>query len=125
MPLESQHIDQAERNESCFQSMSGLNPRQFTDWEVITLFYSALHYVEAYLARNGIDHPHSKKHAHRETEMLKHADLDVIVMNYLSLHDYSQNARYEIQSFSEAEVEMLLQDEYLPIRENIRALLGR
>ena len=124
MPSESQHLQQADRNESCFQSLSGLNPSRFTEWEVITLFYSALHYVEAYLARNGHMFPHPKKHAERTSELLRHPDLDPIVENYLSLHDYSENARYETQSFSEAEVDMLHQAEYLPIRDNICSLLG-
>ena len=124
MPSESQHLNQADRNESCFQSLTSLNPSRFTEWEVVTLFYSALHYMEAYLARNNKINPHPKKHAQRKTEISRHAELDSIVENYFSLHDYSANARYELQTFSEAEVAMLHQDEYLPIRESIRALLG-
>ena len=125
MPSESQHLSQADRNEDCFQSLTGLDPSRFTDWEVVTLFYSALHYVEAYLARNGVIHPHPKRHAHREEEMVRHAELDAITENYLSLRNYSQDARYELHTFSADEVAMFHQDEYLPIRENIRALLGR
>ena len=125
MPAESQHLNQADRNESCFQSLSRLGPSRFTEWEVITLFYSALHHIEAYLARNGIDFPHPLKHAERRSEMVRHPDLDPILENYFSLHDYSEDARYNLVPFSESQVELLHRDQYLPIRETVGFLLGR
>lgn len=124
MPSEGRHIGQAHRNELCYESLSALNPTRFTEWEVITLFYSALHYLEAYLARNGIDYPHPEKHGERKTEISKHSALDSIFANYLSLHDYSENARYNLTSYSEAEVAMLRDDEFVPIRDSILLLLG-
>lgn len=125
MPSEARHIEQADRNEQCSESLSRLNPTRFTEWEVTTLFYSALHYLEAYLARNGIEYRHPKKHSERKDELAKHPELDSIATNYLSLHDYSENARYELASYSEAEVAMLRDDEFVPIRDEIRSLLGR
>ena len=124
MASESGHLEQADRNERCSEALSGLNPTRFTEWEVTTLFYSALHYLEAYLARNGIDYRHPKKHSQRKNELANHAELDSIVMNYLSLQDYSENARYELASYSEAEVAMFRDDEFVPIRDEIRLLLG-
>jgi len=124
MASQAKHVEQADRNFQCSEALANLNPVRFTDWEVTTLFYSALHYVEAYLAGSGIDYPHPKKHSQRKDELANRSALDSIALNDRSLHDYSENARYELAMYSEAEVAMLRDDEFVPIRDEILSLLG-
>ena len=64
---------------------------QYRDWEVITLFYSALHLVERYCEVHGITIP--KSHNEREETVSKW--LDFIIVDYLNLYTLSKNARYE------------------------------
>jgi hypothetical protein len=51
MPEASAHIEKAKHNEKFAVAVRGLNT-EFLDWVVTAYFYSALHYLEAYLAAN-------------------------------------------------------------------------
>ena len=57
MPTLNQHLSQAESNERFAEGITAL-PTRFPDWEIIALFYSALHYADAFLATQEI-HPGS------------------------------------------------------------------
>lgn len=68
--------------------------RTFLDWEVITLFYAAMHYVHAYFATKGI---HPKAHVTpdcRGTNDLVLAELSHIAREYIQLYELSRGARY-------------------------------
>jgi hypothetical protein len=123
MPDEDSHLQQAHRNEQCYQALTSINPSRFADWEVTTLFYSALHYTEALCARYGSDYPHPTSHSERKKELANQVDLDTFD-NYCSLHDHSEEARYNTIPFSEDEVAYLHEDYYLPIRDTVMQLLG-
>jgi len=71
----------------------GSNPAKFCDWELTTLFYSALHYVDSYLSNAfGIDlvlnHDDRKRHV---TSFLPQ-----INKNYKILYYLSRDARYNL-----------------------------
>jgi hypothetical protein len=57
MPEASAHIDKAEHNEKFAVAVRGLGT-EFLDWVATAYFYSALHYLEAYLAANPIENTH-------------------------------------------------------------------
>jgi hypothetical protein len=62
----------------------------FPDWEVIALFYSALHYVDSFLAgQYGID---PEDHSDREDHIM--TLIQIIEKNYRLLHHLSEDARY-------------------------------
>jgi len=48
MPNKQSHLDQAQINEKAYQYLGGAEP-PFVDWQVTSLFYAALQYVDAYL----------------------------------------------------------------------------
>jgi len=62
MPNEITHRRQAEQNERLARGLILLSP-QLMDWGVTACFYTALHLVDAYLARGNI---HPRNHAERE-----------------------------------------------------------
>lgn len=69
----------------------GTNPFKFCDWELITLFYSALHYVDSYLSNAfGIDTILN----HDDRKRYVTSFLPQIKKIYLTLYYLSRDARY-------------------------------
>lgn len=62
----------------------------FADWELITLFYSALHYVDCYLDQAQSIHPIR----HRDRTDYVMSFLPVIENDYRILRHLSEDARY-------------------------------
>lgn len=63
----------------------------FKDWEVITLFYSALHLIETYFANHG---PYVPKR-HEDRENLVEQFLNPIYDVYSKLYIICKKARYD------------------------------
>lgn len=53
MPLRDDHLNQAQHN---LEFTESLDPTKYSDWIATGLFYTALHYVDAFLATKG-HHP--------------------------------------------------------------------
>jgi hypothetical protein len=88
LPTKEDHLAQAEHNE--FFSSELDNP--FFDWKLTGIFYTALQYVDAYLATQGFhppDHGERTKHVHGD------AKLKPIRLDYRDLKNESRTARYE------------------------------
>lgn len=64
----------------------------FRDWEIITLFYSALHLIESYLRDHG--HPIIPK-SHQTRENLVKQYLNDIFESYSALYILCKTARYD------------------------------
>lgn len=60
------------------------------------LFYSALHYIDAYLSGKGL---HPSDHKVRDDEIANNGCLSDIFKDYRRLKDLSRAARYEIAEF--------------------------
>jgi hypothetical protein len=88
LPSETDHVLKAEHNEF-FVSQTD-NP--FFDWKLTGIFYSALHYVDAYLATMGI---HPPSHAIRLGHVRTDPKLTTIRRDYRELLNESRTARYE------------------------------
>ncbi len=65
MPEASAHIEKAKHNEKFAVAVRGLST-EFLDWVVTAYFYSALHYLEAYLAANPME-KHPSSHGERQS----------------------------------------------------------
>lgn len=65
------------------------------------MFYTALHYVEAYLATKRI---HSGSHPIRDSNINRDSVLRAIYPDYRDLKDESRTARYDVVKFSEQDV---------------------
>ena len=88
-----EHLAKARRNESLLEDLSNL-PTRYTEWEVTVMFYSALHFVSAFLATLG-EHPEN----HHQRKKLV-AQLTRIAAEYEDLREASNEARYDFVEFS-------------------------
>ena len=99
MPDPEPHIEKAKRNlEFARKGIKG----DYVEWVVIAEFYSAIHYIEAKLARLG---KHSESHVQRYQMMLddsKNFTKDCLT-NYKSLEALSRKARYTVDKIDDNE----------------------
>ena len=116
MPTLQQHIGQAIRNEEFADTISGLQTR-FTQWEITALFYSVLHYVDAFLATHE-HHPSS----HRERRRLV-AQFTSLQRENEKQYDLSIKARYATSEFTSQDIERLKAGDFRTLKEGITALL--
>ena len=118
MASQSQHEDQAQRNEKFFQSLDkteSINRERI----VTAAFYAALHWIEAYYDNQyGL---HSRNHSTRN-QMVRRSQLP-ISRKYLYLYDVSCQARYLLHRFSEEEVDDLINLAYQPIKDFVQDVL--
>jgi len=84
------HLLKSTNSKEASEYLKEKNP-YYRDWEVITLFYSALHLVERYCEVHSIPIP--KNHKSREDVVV--GWLKDISVDYLNLYQLSKNARYE------------------------------
>jgi len=83
---------------------------EFVDWDVTTLFYSALHYADAILSRT-YNAPDFNNHDDRESFMRRNNI--PFYSPYRQLREASQKARYDCEnynSFNEKELKRLRSD---------------
>ena len=84
------HLAQAERVEAFLTTLRGGSP--YREWVVIAWFYSALHYVEAFLVTKSAVY---RNHDLRRAEMRRHEETRAILADYQQLHEAAGEARYE------------------------------
>jgi hypothetical protein len=117
VPDRASHIDQAERNERLSLGLEGTTD---TDWAVTTLFYAAVHLVDACLAP-GL---HPREHRDRRDFVRLRADLRPIRTYYRELEDRSRDARYECVPFTQRAVVTLRSRSFEPLKRHLRSVLG-
>ena len=100
MPSKDDHLAKAEHNER-FAQQFDIGNSPYRDWVVTGLFYSAVHYVEAYLATQG---RHSMDHSVRDSEVHRETNLRLIYNVYKNLKNDSINARYYMYPFTPTEI---------------------
>ena len=124
MPSVYEHISKAERNENLYRDLCRLESTEpeYTEWEVVALFYSLVHHVEAY--RVVRERQNSDNHSDRNRFIWESADLVGIWPLYSYIYRLSMTARYGVMSFSVEEVRNLENTEYTAIKRHIRSLLG-
>ncbi len=123
MPALDEHLAKAERNEAAFTFLATQDPT-FLDWQIVCLFYSALHYVDAYLhVVQAVGAIHRPSHRVRGDLASRHLGA-ALAEDYDFLQDRSEDARYDAIGFDTAEVEALHAGRFLRIRTHIRAALG-
>ena len=126
MPKTELHISQAERNETFCQSQK-LCGSKFQEWGVIVLFYAALHYVDAVLAKDPNltwQQQHPSDHKKRKKSISKCSSLDPIASKYLTLQQRSEDVRYRCFQIPKRLALNLEADFYSPIQDYIRKQLG-
>ena len=111
------HLNLAEKDERFAEVLSAL-PQRFTEWEVAALFYSALHYVTAFLVTQGHD---PESHSSRNN-LVK--NLTSIGVDYRNLCSLSLDARYRGVTFTPQRVGEIRAGPFRRIKDEILSLLG-
>ena len=124
MPSKSHHLATAEKNEKISQAIANLAVTEsVTDWEITMLFYSALHFVDAFLDHSRDIHPDT--HKHRKHLISTVTQLRPISKQYMDLYERSLDARYRLVRMTPEQVSKINQDKFQPIKTHIRSLLNR
>ena len=89
-------------------------------WVVIAWFYSALHYVEAFLVTKSAVY---RNHDLRRAEMRRHEETRAILADYQQLHEAAGEARYEGTPFIERNLTDL-EPVFLRVKAAMRQALG-
>ena len=123
MPARDQHIQQARDNFAFYQSRLVLSEAIDCQWAAVVLFYTGLHWVDAYFA--ALPRPiHPATHEIRGAWMAGDPNLAPINRHYALLEDRSQDARYRLKPFTEAEIRRLETQALDPLRTHVASLLG-
>ena len=107
----------AEKNEQFAEMLSAL-PQRFTEWEVTALFYSALHYVSAFLAMQGL---FPENHSDRNNLV---RNLTNIGSDYRNSYSLSLDARYRGVTFTPQRVGEIKDGPFRRVKEEVLSLLG-
>ena len=116
MPNLNQHLALAESNKRFAESIASL-PVRFPGWETTVLFYSALHYVDAFLATQGI---HPRNHDSRIESVKSYIRS---WEDYRHLYRLSLGARYNMASFTPAVADAVKAGPFRRVKDEILALL--
>ncbi len=122
MPSPEQYIERAKRNQR-FAEHIDLNTTEFRDWVVTGYFYSALHWVDAYLVREN--KKSEDGHAFRNTQTNNLKELTPISRPYRKLYSYSRNVRYELVDFTAERIRHEVVPKVREIRMYMEALLAK
>ena len=98
MPQTDKHFDIIEDNHSALAHLANPEPSKYTNWCVTIIFYMALHYIHAYLAKISNQHPDS--HAALQPLIQKDSKLSPLYTKYRHLEDDSRKARYDGEKFT-------------------------
>lgn len=96
------------------------NPLE-ADWAVTMLFYSAVHFLEAYRASKG---HRSLSHQTRENYMRENPLLQPLVRPYKKSQDLSEEARYQIAEYEGERVRTQIRPHYERIKQHMCQVLG-
>ena len=118
MPEGHRHLQAAQENETLAHDLIDRDPGR--SWSPVLSFYSALHWVDGYLASMGI---HPRNHVSRRGYVARVPGLETIADDYQRLESRSREARYELAEFTAIEARLLIQGELRRIKEAILALL--
>jgi hypothetical protein len=95
LPRIAWHVDKKAHDLNTSNVLTRHSPT-YADWEIITLFYSAMHHVDATFCQirsAGTPIPEPRNHMHRRKLIARH--LSSIVVDYDVLEGLSRWARYE------------------------------
>lgn len=111
------HIAQAQSNEDLAKFLENT---AYRDWRATSLFYAALHYVQAYFVDNGRS---PSRHSDREEEIHLDKRISAIWNDYRSLKDWSTRARYNGQKPSDSEFKVEIVPSLEAVKKHLRSLI--
>jgi hypothetical protein len=102
VPRPHEHLTRAKENEKLARTL-GTASGVAVDWAVTMLFYAALHFIDGYLAGKAFK---PLNHKQRDEEIENNGSLTDIYKHYRRLKDMSREARYNIASFADRDLEI-------------------
>ena len=136
MPTFEEHRQKCDSAKSVQLILQREDPNEHADWIVITAFYQALHWVDAFFALYDY-HPEAHGISYddegyvtdpgRNLAVRRHTDLQPICDSYFELYDASIDARYEPYTYQNDPdiVEALLEEDLASIATHINALIDQ
>ncbi len=116
-----QFLSKAQKNSRFTRELQASNI-QSPEWVVVGAFYSAIHYVNAYLAKvNPKLVPND--HRNRKFFVTTVRELQPISRSYLRLSDKAREARYTMVSFNLRSSQELIDKDLTPIESHLLSLL--
>ena len=76
---------------------------QYNDWQITSLFYSALHLINSYFYKNNMPRPTN----HRKRSEAVKKELPAIYSEYQELRELSEHARYKLPYSSMTDADVL------------------
>ena len=135
MPSCAEHLQQCDTATSVQLILETEDPSKYADWIVITAFYQALHWVDAFFALEGYDpqrHGPTYKNCKNKRILIDlgrngsvREKLKPIRDNYSALYKASITARYEEESYKDRsnDVKKLLETDLKSIKNHISPLV--
>ena len=121
MPSKADHLSKAKHNELFASSLNkDSNFANYRDWVVTGYFYSALHYIEAYLA-SRVPEFHSPHHPGRDAEVGSDSVLQTIYHEYRALKDDAHNARYKMSMPTPVTVAKYVEPNHAAVKSHLLA----
>jgi hypothetical protein len=114
MPNVADHILQARHNEDFYRAT---DKNAYSDWAMTAVYYAALQYVDAYLARIGMIDPGG--HDVRDQELHRRPELRPIINSYFRLKSRSRSARYYCATFPLPELQRSYEGDLTAIRKHL------
>jgi hypothetical protein len=106
VPTKNEHKAKAIHNERFVASLAD----PYWDWAITGTFYTAVHYVMAYLATKNV---HPVLHQVRNSQIHRDPVLNPIYVDYRELQDSSEDARYmervPVTAFKKSDLERLME----------------
>ena len=125
MPSFEQHRNHCDTAKCAQLALQTADPNQHADWIIITAFYQASHWIEAFFALADPE-VHPRSHAARRAAVNRHKKLERIVDSYTNLYDASIRARYQGDPYQDDtdEVKELLEKDLDLIVTHVSQLIG-
>ena len=126
MPSFEHHRDKCDTAKCAQLALQTADPNKHADWIIITAFYQAAHWIEAFFALADPE-VHPRSHAARRAAVNRHEDLEKIVDSYLSLYNASIRARYQAETYRDDtdEVKELLEEDLDLIVTHVSLLINQ
>ncbi len=116
MPGQAQHLVAARTNTEFAKQL--MEQGDHLDWAVVAVFYSALHWVDSFLARQQI---HPLNHEDRD-RYVRRTQLRQIYNEYRRLRLSADESRYSLKPVTGEQVSRLIEADLAAIRDRVEAL---
>lgn len=117
-PEALKHIEEAKRNYERYQAF--IDNSLYFDWAIVTLFYSALHLVQAFAVdsfKKGRTREVPKDHVDRDRYINSH--LVEINHDYDQLKNACNDARYDLVRWTREEIEEFHDSNFMEIKKKM------